>query len=169
MRPGATIVKVVTPDLEIDDLRSQLAEAKERLGRSMFQCAECGSTGPFRDVVYPSTPNGPEEYDIACEECGSLKIEESPREAFHHMLLRADEANARAEDAEEKLAEVMAAALAVVNNCEVAPVMAFGAAVSDVKGTCYWCNTTEPHHSPGCEWVNLKDTLERHGKRKKPA
>lgn len=90
-----------------DTISRALDSAEAELARPTFQCSDCGSTGPFRDVVYPNTPNGPEEYDIECVECRSLHIEESPRCAFSRAVNRLDEEKGAAlERAEKAEAEV---------------------------------------------------------------
>lgn len=98
---------------ELAALRAEVAEMKELLGRPTFQCSDCGSTGPFEDVVYPATPDCPEEYDMRCVECDSLHIDESPRCAFATMQNRLDteraEAIVRAETAESRVAALEAA------------------------------------------------------------
>ena len=97
-----------------DTISRALDSAEAELARPTFQCSDCGSTGPFRDVVYPNTPNGPEEYDTECVECGSLQIEESPRCAFSRAVNRLDEekgaALERAEEAEARVRELEAIA-----------------------------------------------------------
>jgi len=79
--------------------RAEKAEAEvERLTRELdgcpeWCCAECGSIN-LRGIVYPSTPNGPEEYDMECNECGSLEIAESGTEAARVLAEKLDTARA---------------------------------------------------------------------------
>ena len=56
-----------------------------------WTCAACGSSGPFKDIEYPNTPNGPAEYDIECQECGSLSVAESAAEAARTLGKRLEE------------------------------------------------------------------------------
>lgn len=53
-------------------------------------CSECGSTSNH-GITYPSSPNGPEEYDLMCDDCGSLNIEGSCAKAASSLGLKLGE------------------------------------------------------------------------------
>jgi chromosome segregation ATPase len=90
---------------ERDGLKAQLAEANAALDEEAvpkYCCSRCGSLGPFIGITYPATPNGPEEYDMKCEYCGSLEIAESPEGAVLELAQKLDTAEKQLAEAREK-------------------------------------------------------------------
>ncbi len=81
------------------NLDAQVRGEEEDTQGPAWTCADCGSARNH-GITYPSTPNGPEEYDMVCDDCGSLEIAESPEEAANVLGLKLDEC--RAEIAQQR-------------------------------------------------------------------
>ena len=67
----------------IDELAGQ--PATDGVSGPDWTCVECGSRDSFTTIKH-DTPGEPVDYDMKCDECGSLDVRESPGEAFQaHM------------------------------------------------------------------------------------
>lgn len=76
--------EIAAKDAEIERLRGEVADLIE--GGPEWACSECGSTAGFSDVKY-ETMDGT-DYDVECDECGSVEVEESPSAALQRMAER---------------------------------------------------------------------------------
>jgi hypothetical protein len=87
---------------ERDVAKAELRKTEENLAQPDWCCAECGSTEQ-NGIVYPSTPNSPEEYDMECSVCGSMEIAESCMEAASTLGDKLDTCRAERDEAKAKL------------------------------------------------------------------
>ena len=88
---------------EFDRLEEQLAEATQELEKEhcdILVCTDCGRTNKhgWIGIVYESTPNSAEEYDMKCPECGSISLDEDARSVVNALdTVKSELAQAQAE------------------------------------------------------------------------